>query len=229
MNRRLAILAVALLPTGCASYYAASTHAAAQGALDTLTGPAANVRYAATVATVVQTAGAAARTELERPETIAALTALVTGEGAALRTAVASTVQTAGAAARAELDRTLLAEQGQLRQTVRLVIDEALGAKTQQEIAALREELAGAPLQHDLGAAIDSAAPHPTAAVTAAVGKVVLPVQAAADAEAARWRPIAVWFAVGCALLLFCLVLAAWIIREHQRTIRTLVEQRPPP
>jgi hypothetical protein len=222
-------LALALLSTGCGNYYAASAHDAAQGALDTLTGPAANARYAATVATVVQTAGAAARTELQRPETATALTALTTGEAAALRTAVTSTVQTAGTAARAELARIITAEQGRLRQTVRLVIDEALGAKTQQEMADLREALAGAPLQYDIGAAIDSAAPHLAAAVTVAVGKVVLPVQAAADAEAAHWRPIAVGFAVGCALLLFCLVFAAWIIREHQRTIRTLVGQRPPP
>ena len=226
---RAGVLALALLPTGCGTYYTASARDAAQGALDTLAGPAADARYAQTATAVVQAAGSAARTELLGPATGAALTALTTGEGTALRAEVTHTVQAAGTAARAELARTFATEAVQLRTALRLVLDEALGPATQREVATLRETLAGAPLQHDLDAVIDSATPHLTAAVTAAVGGVVLPVQAAADAEATRWRPIAVAFAVGCALLLLCLGFAAWIIREHQRTIRTMVGQRPPP
>jgi hypothetical protein len=225
---RAGVLALALLSIGCGTYYTASARDAAQGALDTLAGPAADARYAQAATTVVQTAGAAARTEILGPATATVLTALTTGEGTVLRAEVASTVQTAGTAARAEIAQTLAVEAVQLRTALRLVLDEALGPATQREVAALRETLAGAPLQHDLDTVIDSATPHLTAAVTAAVGGVVLPVQAAADAEATHWRPIAIAFAIGCALLLLCLGFAAWIIREHQRTIRMMVGQRPP-
>jgi hypothetical protein len=206
-----AAAALALLAAGCGGYYTASAHAAAEGALDDLTSPAANVRYAQTVATVAQ----AARAEFLDPQTSTALTALVKDEGIVLRAEVASTVQTAGAAARAELARTL-----------RLTVDEALDETTLQEIAALREELAGAPLRADIDAVIDSATPHLATAVAQATARAVLPVQSAADAEASKWRPIAVAFAVGCALLCACLGFAGWVLREHQRTIRELTAKR---
>lgn len=213
------VFAAALLSTGCSSYYAASGHTAAAGALDELTTPDAGARYAALAA---QAAGAA-RNELLGPRTTAAATELVRTVGDAAQIEVSTAVDTAGQAAEEHLSAILRSEQGELRQTVRLVIDEALSEKTLKEIAALREELAGAPLQADA----DALAPHLASAITTALGKVVLPVQAAADAEAARWRPIAVAFAVGCGLLLLCLGFAGWLIRGHQQTIKALAARHP--
>ena len=214
-----------LLLTGCASYYTASGRAAAEGALDDLTGPDAGARYAAVAAETTRAAGAAARSELLGLETQVAATALIKTVGDTAKSEVAGVVRAAGGGARAEL----LKERTDLLKTVRLALDEALSKETLREVAALREELAGAPLQDDLDAIVDSAAPHLAVAVTTALGKVVLPVQAAADAEAAEWRPVAIAFAVGCGLLVVCLGFAGWLIRGHQQTIRALAagERRP--
>jgi hypothetical protein len=197
-----------LLPlTGCGAYYTASGHAVAAGALDDLTSPAADAKYAEAATITTRAAAVAARTELLGPETNAASAALVKSIGAAAQTEVSGVIRAAGDSARTQL---------------RLVMDEALGAAALKEIAALREQLVGAPLQNDLNTTIDSAAPHLTAAVSQALTKITLPVQAAADAEANKWRPIATAFAVGCGLLFVCLGFAGWLIREHQKTIRSI-------
>lgn len=215
------LAATALACAGCTGYYADSGRAAAAGALADLTSPAAEAKYAAIAAGAAKSAAGAAREELLGAETADAAAALVRATGAALRLEVAGVAETAGDGVRSELGRV------DLRPIVRLTIDEALGERTLLDVDALRERLVGAPLRADLSAAIDSAAPHLAAAVAAAAGKVVLPVQAAATEEAARWKPIAVGFAVGCGLLLACLVFAGWLVREHQQTIRSIA--RPPP
>ena len=123
-----------------------------------------------------------------------------------------------------------------LLQTVRLVIDEALDEVTLREISALREQIAGQPLQQDLNALIDAAAPHLTQAVQQSIAGALVPIQvdvnqakAAADAEAAKWKPIAIGLAVGAALLLACLALAVRIIGHHARTIAAMARSVAPP
>jgi hypothetical protein len=216
-------VALLLTMTGCSAYYAASGHAAAQGALDDLAGPDAGARYAAVAAEATR----AARDELLGTETRADAIALVHAAGQRAQVEAAAVVGAAGEAAALHLSAVTRAEASELRQAVRLVIDEALNDRTLKEVAALREELAGAPLQANLNAAVDSAAPHLAAAITQALSGVAAPVRAAADAEAARWKPIAVAFAAGCGLLLLCLGFAAWLIRGHQQTIRALAARRP--
>ena len=200
--------------TGCSSYYTTSGHAVAAGALADLTSPAADAKYAEAAAITTRAAAVAARTELLGPETNAASAALVKNMGDAARTEISSIVQAAGDSARTQL---------------RLTMNETLGAATLQEIAALREQLVGAPFQSNLNGAIDSAAPHLAAAVSQALAKITLPVQAAADAEASKWRPIATAFAVGCGLLLICLGFTGWLVREHQKTIRSITGRPLPP
>jgi hypothetical protein len=204
---RAAVLAI--LCAGCGSYYTTSGHAAAQGALDDLTSPDAGARYAAVASEATRAAAVTAREELIGPATRADATALVKAAGGELRVQL----NASGKVLRDELLRS---------------VHGALGAKTLKDVAALREELAGAPLQADVDALVDSAAPHLAAAITTALSKVVVPVQAAADAEAARWKPIAVAFAIGCGLLLACLGFAGWLIRGHQRTIRALAARGQP-
>jgi hypothetical protein len=212
-------VALLLSLTGCSSYYAASGRSAAQGALDDLTGPDAGARYAA----VATEATRAARDELLGPVTRADATALVHAAGQQAQVEVSGVVGAAGEAAALHLAAITRAESRELR----LTIDEALGGATLRDVAALREDLAGAPLRADVDALVDSAAPHLAAAITTVLSKVVVPVQAAADAEAGKWRPIAVAFAVGCGLLLLCLGFAGWLIRGHQATIRALAARRP--
>ena len=203
---------------GCSAYYADSGHAAAAGALADLTSPAADAKYAEAAAGATKAAAAVARAELLGPETTAAAAALVKTTGDSLRLEVAGVVQTAGAGLM-RID---------LRPTVRLVLDESFGDKTLREIDALRERLVGAPLRDDLNDAIDGAGPHLATVAAQALATATKPVQVAADAEAEKWKPIAVGFAVGCGLLLACLFFAGWLVREHQKTIRSLAA-RPPP
>ncbi len=97
-------------------------------------------------------------------------------------------------------------------------------------MATLREELAGPGLQKDVDDLIDSAEPHLNQAVQQAVQAALQPVkvevsnlQTQASAEATTWKPIAIGFGIGAAILLICLILAVVLVRNHTNTIRTLV------
>jgi len=188
--------------------------------VDELTSLDAGAAFAATGATVAKAAASAARDEVlgfETDEDVARLVAV------------------AGVSARAEVDDLVTQDlRPRLRQTIRLVIDEALGGATLREVAALREELAGPPLRQDVGALIDAMGPHLTQVAQAAVAGALGPVQTdvtqakvAADAEAAKWKPIAIGLAVGAALLLACLALAVRLIGHHTRTIAAMARSVP--
>ena len=214
MIRAAAIAAI--LSVGCSPTFSSWGHAAAAGAVDELTGDAGAAKLAELSAEVAGAAAASAREEIL---------------GDASDALVAKLVASAGAQARAELEAILTERlQARIRQTLRLEIDEALGATTRGELAALREEVAGTPLQADMDALIDAAAPHLAQAVQQAVAGAVITLQSEvekakveSELEAKQWRPIAIGFAVGSGLLLVVLVLAMAAIRGHQKTIAALV------
>ena len=192
-------------------------HQAAAGAVDEITSADTTKRISALAAEAAKSASDSARESL-----LAEATDL----------AVARIVASAGAATDAQV--TLLG--AHVRTMLRASIDEALGGKTKAGVAALREQLAGAPLRADVDALIDAAAPHLAQAVQQAVAGALVAVQAdlakakaEGDSEAAKWRPIAIAFAIGAGFLLVGLVLAVFLIRGHQRTIAALVGARPPP
>ena len=165
--------------------------------------------------TLVTDATKAARDEALGPDTDAKLQKLVTDTGATTKT---------------QLEALTLVLQQRLRQTVRLSLDELGSPKTLQDADKLREELVGGPLQQDLNNLIDAAAPHLAAAVQQSVQSSLTPIKTAestlktdADAEAAKWKPIAIAFAIGCALLVVVLVFAYLLLRHHRQVIDTLV------
>jgi hypothetical protein len=187
-------------------------HEVGAGAVQAVTDDATKAR----LADMAQSATQAARDEALGPTTLAKLHVLTLQTGQDLRLQLAQTTS--------ELDLTPLREQ--VRQAVRIEVDEALGPLTLQRVGALREELVGAPLRSDVAQLLDESSPRLTAivrdAVTAAEVAAVAPIKADADREAAKWRPIAVTFAVGTGLLLVCLVVAVIVLRTHRRAIRAL-------
>jgi hypothetical protein len=210
--------AFAICCTACSPTFTSWGHAATAGAVEELTGDAGTQALSALASSAAKAATDSARDELL---------------GQVTRDDIVRLEVAAGDGARAQLERLITVRlQERIRQTLRLSIDEALGARTRAEVDALREELAGDPLRLDVEALIDEAAPHLAQAVQAAVAGAVMPLQtdvakaqAAADLEAAKWRPIAIGFAVGAGLLLVCLVLAITLIRSHQKTIVALARR----
>lgn len=193
-------------------------HAAAVGAVDGVSLPDSKTRLAG----VVTDATKAARDEAFGPTT---------------ETDIRNIVQDFGVTARGELESLItLRVQERLQQTVRLTLDEALGPTTLAEADALRERLLGQPLQNDLSAAIDGAAPHLSAVVQASLGplgKEVVTLKTDADSEAAKWKPIAIGFGIGSVGLLVCgvfLILALRshrkVIESHQKVIELLAQQK---
>ena len=215
MRRRRCSVILVCLCTGCAPTLSGWGRATAAGALDEFTGDAGTQAIAATYASAAKAAADSARDELL---------------GSATDAAIAKLISSAGAGARVQVDALLTDMlQKRIRQTVRLSIDEALGGRTRSEVEDLREDLVGPPLRADVDALIDAAAPHLAQALQNAIAGSLVPLQtdvatakAAADAEAATWKPIAIAFAIGAAFLLVGLVLAVLLIRGHQRTIAFL-------
>jgi len=207
---------------GCGATFTAWGHEAAVGAIDALTSPDAGAALATVGAEAAKAAASAARDEALGQATDADVQRILAG---------------AGATAREQADDLVTLDlRPRLLQTVRLVIDEALDEVTLREISALREQIAGQPLQQDLNALIDAAAPHLTKAVQQSIAGALVPIQvdvnqakAAADAEAAKWKPIAIGLAVGAALLIACLALAVRIIGHHARTIAAMARSVAPP
>lgn len=217
VRTRLFVLWLPIL-LGCGGSFNSWGHEAAAGALDGLTSPDAGAALATVGAEVAKAATSAARDEALGPTTSVDIDRLVTG---------------AGASVRAQMDDLVATDlRPRLKQTIRLVIDEALGDATQRELDALRERLVGGPLQQD----IDALAPHLAQVVQASVAGAMASVQAdvardkaAADAEAAKWRPIVVGLAVGALALLACLGFAAYVIRRRTRTIAAMARSVAPP
>ncbi len=214
----LAVLATLLLACGCAgcgSVLASAGRNTAVGALDAVTDKAATERLEALAAATAK----AARDEALGPATVAAAEKLVAVAGVSVQRAIdnlaTDTLQT------------------KVRRAVRAAMDEALGRYTLQEASALREEMAGMPLQRDLDALIDAAAPHLSIVAKQVVesalqGAIIelAPLKKEGDEEAERWRPIALGFAVGCACLMVCLAFAVFAVRSHRQVIEKLLAQR---
>ena len=209
MGLRFIVLLLALEVCGCGSYFTSVGHNAATGALDAVTSDDAKKKLAG----LTTDATKAAREEALGSTTDAELQKLVSDTGAS---------------ARAQLNDLITdALREKIRQTIRMAIDEALGKYTLKEADAFREELVGLPLQRDLDALIDAAAPHLASATKQAVDQAlrgavqttVTPLKADVDAEAAKWRPVAIGFAIGCGCLVVCLIFAVILIRGHKRLL----------
>jgi hypothetical protein len=99
---------------------------------------------------------------------------------------------------------------------------DALGPATEARVAALREQLVGAPLRADLDALIDQETPRLAAALQGAIAQSVQASLAPVKAEEERWRPIAWAFAIGSAFLLVGLVFAVIVLRSHRKVIEAL-------
>jgi hypothetical protein len=228
------ILALSLLSCGCGTLLAGAGQSTATGAVNGITSDASKQK----IDSLVTDATKAARDEALGPNTNAQLQTLVSNSDTALQKLLTDTdarvqamITNAGVNARGQLDTAISNKvQERLQQTIRLTIDEALGSATLQEADALREELVGAPLQKDVDALIDSAAPHLNQvvqqAVTQAVQSSITPIKTTADAEAAKWEPIAIGFAVGTALLILCIVILVHVLRSHKQVIDTLMKER---
>lgn len=217
---------LAVLSCGCGSYFTEAGHDAATGAVGGVTSPDATKRLSDLTAAATKSA----RDELLGPNTDAELRALLER----LDPEIQKLLRDTAATAREQLNTLITQElEARVRQLLRSSIDEALDAKTLGEANALREELVGTPLQKDLDALIDAAAPHLSAALAQAVQTSLAPLQSDlgkikvdADTAAQKWKPIAIGFAVGTGILLICLVLAVLVIRSHHRMIATLMRER---
>jgi hypothetical protein len=203
-----AVVTLAFASSGCLTEWGREL---STGAVYGLTTPEATQRIGALASSASTAAGESVREEILGKKTDLAATRLI---------------QTAGNSVDAELASLT----PQIRSMVRLSIDEALGKETQAEITALREQILGAPARADVNALLDSASPHVAQVLKDAVSGAVAPVEvdihqanAEASTEAAKWRPIAMAFALGCGLLLVAIVLAVILIRSHQKTLAALV------
>lgn len=194
MGARFLVLLVALEALGCGSYFTTVGHDAASGALSAITSDAAKKQLSGLTAVATKSA---------REEALGATT------DAELQKLVKDTAATT----RSELnDMITTTLQDRVRQTIRIAIDEALGKLTLKEADSLREQLFGVPLQHDLDALIDAAAPHLAKATQDAVQQAlqtvvqttITPLKADVDQEEAKWRPIAIGVGVGALLLVLC-------------------------
>jgi hypothetical protein len=220
---RLFCILFALMTVGCASTFTGWGHDAAKGALDATTDDDAKKKLSGVVG--------AARDEGLGPNTDAEIRTLETN---------------AIATARAQIDLFITEEVKKLgpmiQAAVRRTIDEALGPSTQKEIGTarealvgppliadadnLREELFGQPLQKDLTALGPVIQQTVHNAVTQAVQDALSPIQTAANQEAAKWKPIAIGFAVGTACLLITLIVLVYVLRSHRQLINVMLEER---
>jgi len=216
------VVALALLCCGCGSLFNGVGQNTAAGAITAATDADSQKK----IDNVVTEATKAARDEALGPNTDAALQKLIADTDVKLQAIVTET----GKSAQGQLDGMTASLQQRVQKTIRLTIDEALGATTIAEADALREELVGTPLQKDVDALIDSAAPHINQVVQQAVQQAVqtsiAPIKTTADAEAAKWEPIAIGFAVGAALLIVCCVILVHVLRAHRQVIDKLMAQR---
>jgi hypothetical protein len=213
----LAILAVVIAflvggNCGCAGALTNLGHDVSQGAFNTITSDAGASELSGLTKDIV----ASARDEALGPETNKQMQLLLSDANKTIE---------------AELTKLLEMVRQQLRLVIREAIDEALGEKTIQEIGAMREQLAGAPLREDLRLAIEGITPELDQAFVSAVNASVSPIKTQAellkeqaDAEAVKWKPIALGFVIGSAFLLIGLILGLVLFVLHERSHRKIIE-----
>jgi hypothetical protein len=194
-------VALGLALVGCGGYFTDAGRSSAIGAVQGATDDASRklIDQAA-----VQ-AAAAARDEALGPATEAALQKLIAGAGESVRVQILSIVT-------AQL-------QNQMRRLVRVVIDEAFGPVTLAELDAARERVVGASLQADMDAIVGAEIPKVVVAFQTSMLTALAPLQHAADAEAAKWRPIAIAFAVGAVFLFVALVFTWHVLQTHRKLL----------
>lgn len=187
--------------TGCAGYYHDAAQSAANGAA---AGLVANDPGLARLGSDI---AGAARDQVFGPVAQAELDALANG---LVRTASTLLAQRIHDIVQQEL-QVLLASLPDIRETL-------VGTPLRDDGAALREELFGAPMRADLDALIDAEVPR----LTAALALQARPVEQNLDSEIAKWRPIAIGFAVGCASLLVGLAL---LLHRHNQIIEKVLRR----
>jgi hypothetical protein len=204
MSRFIVVL---LFLCSCGGTFTNAGHDAAQGVVQDITSADSEKKLQALVDQLVNSA----REDLLGPKTDAEIQALIKSAGVTTRSALE------------DLISKYLRER--LTRLVRTVMDEALGTTTIGEVDTLREHLVGQPLQDDLDKLVAHEVPNIQNAVHTAIQNELGPLKTdvaslktQADSEAAKWKPVAIGFAVGTLLLLVCVIL---VIRE----IRHLAEK----
>ena len=204
------IIILSLLSCGCGSYFSEAGHDLTVAALQEATSTTSKKNLTELATSAVQGA---------RNEAL----------GQTTQTDLDKMVASLGDSVRAQLNTLITSElRAELQQLVQTIINELFGANTRGQVAELREELFGAPLQKDLDAIIMSEVPKLTVAIQQSIQAPITPIVNEADAAAAKWKPIAIGFVVGSGCLLCCLIFALLIIRSHNSTIVRLLQNRRP-
>jgi hypothetical protein len=228
---RLWCVLLALACCGCGSFFTEAGHNATQGAVNAVTDPDSKKK----LASLLTDATKAARDEALGTTTDADLQKLLKSAGVTTRAEVQQLLKDAGVTTRAELEALITtALQEKLRQTARVTVDEVFGPPTLREVDALREHLVGQPFKDDLNGALDAAGPHLAQVVKQAVEAGLVPIttevntlKVQADAEATRWKPIAIGFGVGSGCLVVCIVVLGLALRSHRKVIESLATRLP--
>jgi preprotein translocase subunit SecF len=123
----------------------------------------------------------------------------------------------------AEIDKLrdeLLGEQTRalIKQLVRQTLDEALGPATQTELAAMRENLVGAPLRQNLNDDIANISPALQKAIHDALQTSVATIKSDAGSEVDKYKGYAIGLGVGAVALVLALAFAWRIIVSHNKT-----------
>lgn len=137
----------------------------------------------------------------------------------------------AGKTTDAETEKLLVVFREQLRLSVREAIDEALNEQTLQEVGAVREQVAGAPLRADLELAISGMKPQLDQVVQSTIDTSIMSLQKAKDQEAiavhadlVKWKPIAIAFVIGSIFLLIGLILGIILFIYHEKSHQKVIE-----
>lgn len=201
---RALLLALLVSLCGCGSYFTEMGHNVAAGAVEGTTTDDARKRISQLTSDAVK----AGRDQALGPETqaeVQALTKTITDE------------------VRAQLVLVIQELRPQLLAMVREMVDAALGPATVAQAAAIRETLVGPALQKDVDALIDAEVPRLTQALQQSIQITVKPIEQDVTKEAAEWKPVAMWVAVGAALLVVALVLGLLLqARSHRKTVEAL-------
>lgn len=104
---------------------------------------------------------------------------------------------------------------------VRDAIDEATGPVSEAAIADLREQLVGAPLRKQVDDMIDQAGPH----IATAIQLSLQPIKADADAEASKWKMVAIVSGCSGIVLIFALAMTVHVLRTHKKLVQRLMEK----
>lgn len=207
------VAAALLLLAGCAGQVHDASQAATAAAVDTLDSDAEKKKLEDLLTAAVETA----RNTALSVDTAKQVTALVTSTGTQVRAEAVSTRD-------ALLDEKLQAEVAQLREAaigagaraqVRQLLDEVLGPATQAQVDALREHLVGAPLQGD----VDALSLHVAELSRAATQAALVSAGATVDAEASKYKGVAIYLGAAVGGLLIALCVTVWVIRSHHKLL----------